>query len=244
MTTRSKQAASVMFAGIAAVTAALAEYLVYAYEEEGGLTDDAATMRRLWRRIGRGAPYPIRPLASPAVDLSTWTYGGYGAGPMALFVQLEPWLDRATLIEALRRFLDPSAARSVDDLRLALEAASGLDLRRYFDAWVFGTGEPVWPAFEVTTAPSGAETIVTVTQMEQGTVVFPCVVEVEVRGATEVRRASVDFGLAPSGASATARVTLDEPVASVRVDPDARLLGWAMAGVAADPPPPTVRWHP
>src|SRR6478609_839402 len=109
------------------------------------MAEDVRVMRALWRRIGRGAPYPIRPLAPPAVDLSTWTYGGYGAGPMALFVQLEPWLGRAALLDALRPFLAESGARSMDDLRLALEAESGRDLRPYFDAWVFGVSEPVWP---------------------------------------------------------------------------------------------------
>jgi len=82
---------------------AIAEFLVYAYEDERAMTEDVRVMRALWRRIGRGAPYPIRPLAPPAVDLSTWTYGGYGAGPMALFVQLEPWLGRAALLELKRR---------------------------------------------------------------------------------------------------------------------------------------------
>ena len=223
---------------------AIAEFLVYAYEDERGMAEDVRVMRALWRRIGRGAPYPIRPLAPPAVDLSTWTYGGYGAGPMALFVQLEPWLGRAALLDALRAFLAESGARSMDDLRVVLEADSGLDLRPYFDAWVFGASEPVWPIFDVATASSGSDTTVTVTQVQEGGVVFPCVVEVEVRGATQAKRVAIDFGPAPTSPAASARVTLDEPVTATRVDPDGRLLGWAMPSAVPDPAPPAVRWHP
>ena len=84
----------------------------------------------------------------------------------------------------------------------------------------------------------------TVTQVQDGGVVFPCVVEVEVRGATQAKRVAVDFGLAPTSPAASTRVTLDEPVTATRVDPDGRLLGWAMPSAVPDPAPPSVRWHP
>ena len=131
----------------------------------------------------------------------------------------------------------------MDDLRVALEAESGLDLRPYFDAWVFGTSEPVWPIFDVATASSGGDTTVTVTQVQEGGVVFPCVVEVEVRGATQ-------GGAWPStsGSRRPARRvgTRDTRRAGDRDArrPRGRLLGWAMPSAVPDPAPPSVRWHP
>ena len=44
--------------------------------------------------------------------------------------------------------------------------------------------------------------------------------------------------------AASTHVMLDEPVTATRVDPDARLLGWAMPSAVPDPAPPSVRWHP
>ena len=41
---------------------------------------------------------------------------------------------------------------------------------------------------------------------------FPCVVEVEIRGATQAKRVAIDFSLAPTNPAASARVTLDESV--------------------------------
>jgi aminopeptidase N len=220
---------------------AIAEYLSYVFEEERRPTAEAISARKLWHDIGGGASYPVRPLDDPEVPLSVWANTGYGSGPMTLFIQLEPWLGRATLLQAIRSFLAEPGARSVDDLRLALEAASDRSLRRYFDAWVLGRGSPEWPAFHVETTLSGDETLVTVTQ--SAPVVFPAVVEVELRGATQSARVKLDFGLEPTSSSTTARAAFDQPVTGIDIDPDNRLLDWSIAS-ARSAAPPALRWHP
>jgi aminopeptidase N len=67
---------------------AISEYLVYVFEQDRRPAPEAATTRTVWHDIGNGSSYPVRPLADPDLPLSVWVSGGYGSGPMALFVQL------------------------------------------------------------------------------------------------------------------------------------------------------------
>ena len=136
-----------------------------------------------------------------------------------LFVQLETMVARSTVLEAIADSLSLPVARSVADLRIALEQASGEDLGTDFDAWVFGTGAPSWPLLSATVDQVGDQVTVTVTQQSSSDQLFGCAVEVRVGGATTSALALVDFGLAPTSDSASTTVTLPEPVLSHVVDP-------------------------
>jgi len=143
---------------------------------------------------------------------------------MTLYVQLEPLIGRPAILAGLQAFFAEPGTRSVEDLRVALESASGKNLKPYFDAWVFGTGAPEWPSFEIETTQVGDEVTVKVTQVNASAKVYPCAVEIDVAGATQTVGATVDFGLAPASPVATAKVTLAEPVLTHALDPRHRLV--------------------
>jgi aminopeptidase N len=144
---------------------------------------------------------------------------------MVLYVQLEPLIGRPAVLAGIKAFLAEPGARSVHELRAALEGASGKDLKPYFDAWVFGAGAPEWPSFSVEASQDGTEVTVTVTQENASMKVYGCAVEVEVKGATKTARALVDFGIAPASAAMTAKVSLDEPMTGYTLDPENRVIG-------------------
>lgn len=220
---------------------AIAEYLVYAFEQEQRPAAESTATRHVWHSTGVGAPYPVRPRVAPEVPLSVWTAGGYGSGPMTLFVQLEPWLGQPALLAGIARFLEGDV-RSMTDLRLALEAESGRDLRRYFEAWVFGAGAPEWPSFQVETSPLAAGTRLRVRQEHVTESPFPCVVELELVGTTHSARVRADFGLSPDDSTVVVDTNFTEPVTRVVVDPDKRLLDFTVSSArlaAAE-----LRWHP
>lgn len=73
---------------------------------------------------------------------------------------------------------------------------------------------------------------VTVTQQNASHKLYGCKLEVLVNGATTSALAVVDFGVAPQSATATATVTLAEPVVSTVFEPRNRLVG----RVAGAPP--------
>src|SRR4051812_18595454 len=125
---------------------------------------------------------------------------------MVLYVQLESLLGRDKVLAGIAKFLAEAGAKSVLDLEKALEASSGKDLKAYFDAWVFGKGAPEWPTFAVTTTQAGDQVTVTVTQNNASQTLYGCSIEVEVQGATQSTTATVDFGVAPTKASASATV--------------------------------------
>ncbi|HYP74356.1 MAG TPA: M1 family aminopeptidase [Polyangiaceae bacterium] len=220
---------------------AIAEYLVYAFEQELRPTAESLTTRDVWHSTGNGAPYPVRPLSPPDVPLSVWTAGGYGSGPMTLFVQLEPWLGQAALLSAIGRFLEGDV-RSMLDLRVALEAESGLDLQRYFDAWVFGTSSPEWPIFQVEATRIAGGNRLRINQEHASDLPFPCVVELDLVGTTRSERVRADFGLSPQSSTLVIDTSFDEPITRVLVDPDKRLLDFSLP--AQHLVAPELRWHP
>jgi aminopeptidase N len=83
---------------------AMAEYLVYTFEQRQRPASEATATLNVWHSTGTGAPYPVRPLVTPNVPLWVWTSGAYGSGPMTLFIQLEPYLGRAALLAAVQAF--------------------------------------------------------------------------------------------------------------------------------------------
>ena len=202
---------------------AICEYLAYVFEDEQVDPNVAALTRAYWDDISEGAAHHPRPLEEPTPPVETFYGDVYGPGPMVLFLQLEPLLGRAAILDGIADFLAESAAKSVDDLKSALETASGEDLTAWFDAWVYGTGAPTWPELSASAQQVGDQVTVTVQQLgvrgPKGGVV-----EVDVTGATTTVRATVDFGLAPSSTTAQTTVTLAEPFVTLAVDPDNRIL--------------------
>ncbi|WP_375759295.1 M1 family aminopeptidase [Corallococcus exercitus] len=217
---------------------AVAEYLTYVFEDEHR-SDEAAATLTYWDRLARTSSYYLRPRDTPAPPFLSFVNDIYGTGPMILLVQLESLLGRPQVLAGLQAFLAEPGVRSIEDLRRALEAASGKELQRYFDTWVDGEGEPDWPYFQVEWTQEDALTL-TVTQRTQTGKVYPCEVELELQGVApeERRRVTVSYGLEPE--SATARLVVEEPewaVQQIVVDPRSRLVNRRSPGLVREPAP-------
>ncbi len=218
---------------------ATAEYLAYVFEDEHRPATEAASSRAYWDAIALSAQHRPRPTDNPSVD--TFYGDVYGPGPMVLYVQLEALFGRPVVLAAIRSFLSTAGAKSVSDLKLALEKESGKDLTKYFEAWVVGPGAPEWPTFSIATQALGGNQLkVTVTQENASTIVYPCKVEVGLNGGST--RATVDFGLAPTSNVASTTITFAGAVTSTQLDPDHRLVGRTKTNGFAPPPPPPVVW--
>lgn len=221
---------------------ATSEYIPYVFEDEHMPAGVADASRDYWHAVALLATYFPRPTDTPAPAVSKFYGDVYGPGPMVLYIQLEPLIGRANVLAGLKAFLAEPGTRSVDDLRAALETASGKDLKPYFDAWVFGSGEPEWPTFSIATSAAGSEVTVTLTQENMSGKIYPCVVEVEVAGATETASATIDFGLDPKSTSASAKVTLTEPVVTTSVDPKHRVVSRLKTATPLAKPTPKRVW--
>ncbi|HWL88106.1 MAG TPA: M1 family aminopeptidase, partial [Polyangiaceae bacterium] len=189
---------------------ATAEYLSYVFERDHRPAGEAEATRAYWDRISLLATHHPRPTDEPLPAVQDFYTDVYGPGPMVLYVQLEALIGKDRVLEGIRSFLARPGARSVDDLREALEDASDADLSDYFDAWVFGKGKPAWPKFDVTTSQrADGDVVVTVTQSSAAPALHGCVVEVEVESTTGAKTlARVNFGLHPSSASASTVISL------------------------------------
>ncbi|RKH33165.1 hypothetical protein D7Y13_10965 [Corallococcus praedator] len=214
----------------------VAEYLTYVYEDEHRDGEAASTLA-YWDRLARTTSYYLRPADEPAPPFISFVNDIYGSGPMILLLQLESLLGRAPVLAALQSFLAEPGARSIEDLRAALEGASGVSLQRYFETWVDGEGEPDWPFFQVEWREEDALSL-TVTQKTTTGTVYPCVVELELQGeAPEQRqRVTVSYGLEP--VSATVQTTVPLPPWTVRrvaVDPRSRVVNRRSAGLLREP---------
>ncbi|MFO0624666.1 MAG: M1 family aminopeptidase [Polyangiales bacterium] len=196
---------------------AMAEYLAYVYEDENLPAEQAAQTLRRWRdAASRAARYPI---PDEPLDLLAYYGSAYGPGPLVLFRQLEVMTSRRQVMEALRALLGRERALSVDDVRAALEASTGLSLERYLRVWLRGAGMPAWPAVDARTTV-GADGAVTLTVDVQtaDNVVRPC--RFKVRLLSDGGR-SLDVPVRV-GDDATPRQTVVRPdfaVTGVEVDP-------------------------
>jgi len=208
---------------------AIAEYLSYVFEDEHRAPEEAATSLLYWTAVGIQARHFLRPTDQPMPAIQDFYGDVYGSGPM-MFVQLESLVGRPAVLDGITHFLAAPGARSFDELRAALELSSGVGLAPYFNAWVFGAGTPEWPTFAIATSQTGDLVTVTVTQQNASNKRYGCKLEVAVHGAASRAVAVVDFGVAPTSATATATVTLAEPVVSTVVDPRHRVIG-RVAGV-------------
>jgi aminopeptidase N len=222
---------------------ATAEYLAYVFEDEQRPPAEAAASLAYWASISLQSTYFPRPTDDPPPAVQDFYGDVYGPGPMVFYVQLESLLGRKVVLDGIKKFLAQPGALAVADLEKAIEASSGLDLKPYFDVWAFGKGKPEWPTLAVSTAQTGNTVTVTVTQQNASKKLYGCKVEVEVLGATTKAMATIDFGTAPKSDTATATVTLAEPVVGTTLEPRHRLVArLAKAGVPAAPEPLLPIW--
>ncbi|QRK09698.1 hypothetical protein JQX13_06120 [Archangium violaceum] len=223
---------------------AIAEYLTYVYEVRNWPADAART-RAYWDRLARTAFYHPRPTDRPTPFLS-YAMETYGTGSMLFFVQLEDLLPggQDTIVQAIKEFLSGSpGTRGVADLQAELERASGRDLDAYFNAWVYGAGETDWPTFTVNTTQQNGELRVEVTQKTffSGKI-YPVSVVIQVKGPTQTVNVPVSFGLQPTEATTSATVPFGEPVVSVAVDPENRVVSWNQSNGLQSLEAPPQRW--
>lgn len=205
---------------------AIAEYLAYVVEEAHGAPGEAAVTRAGWQRSGRSTglwPLSLDPTARP-IDLAA---NAYGAGTMTLFVQLEPFLGRAALLDAITRFLDEPGVRPTQALRAALEDAGGVSLETWWARWVEGPGEPLRPELAVAVEAEA----VRITQVQPGPA-LPLEVEVELVGATRRVRIAARFDLQAPPSEVVVQHALGEAVVEAILDPDRRLLYFPAAQAA------------
>ncbi|AGC41959.1 hypothetical protein MYSTI_00609 [Myxococcus stipitatus DSM 14675] len=220
---------------------AIAEYLTYRYELLARPPGEAEQTRAHWDRLARTASYYPQPQDAPPPVFLSYSADVYGTGPLILFLQLEPLLGEDVVLQAIKDFLHQPGDRSVQDLRTALELASGEDLGPYFDAWVHGSGDPDWPYFEVSTEALDGELLVTAVQRSLSGTRYPISVDVLIEGTTEQRVVTLDYGLAPESDTLRVKVPFDEPVTQVTVDPENRVVNRRFLGLNPEPPPE--RWR-
>ncbi|MCA1555961.1 MAG: M1 family metallopeptidase, partial [Acidobacteria bacterium] len=112
---------------------------------------------------------------------------------------------------------------TTEDLRAALERASGKALREFFTRWVYASGHPryeaAWSWSERATGRDGILTL-TLKQTQEGGAHFPNVMPVEIVTATGTRR----IKLTPTGREISTRVYLNKRPTEVHFDPDATIL--------------------
>lgn len=215
----------------------MAEYLSFLYEAEVD-APAAVITNAYWKNASRGARYYPVPEDRPTL----FDYYGfvYGPGPMVLFRQLEAMTSRQQVVDAIKMLLGRERAISVGDVQAALEATTGLDLDRYFDIWVKGSGAPTWATFTV--AVSGNPPTQQVAVTETGAVRHPCDFAVELRGAGgETSKVRVVRGLDPA-ATVTVPTTVAWPVTSTVLDPDSECLAFAPTAAPVPLHPPG--WSP
>jgi aminopeptidase N len=116
------------------------------------------------------------------------------------------------------------ANATTEDLRSALEKASGKSLREFFARWVYGSGHPVYELHNFSAEYSGAGEFLTINlkQMQAGAAFLdPVTIEIVCADATKKR-----YTISPTGKTATLRVHLDKfaTAKTINIDPDETLL--------------------
>jgi aminopeptidase N len=218
---------------------AMAEYLTFVYEDEHLPAGVAARTRAYWKGIALHAGYYPVPEDQPRPALASYYGDAYGQGPMVLFRQLEVMFGRDQVLAALVALIGTGHPRtlSVADVQAALELATGADLGKYFDAWVYGSGPAAFPfasaSFEETAPGSGAWRVRVATVAEDG-VPRGCAFHVRLLGAGGVaagESADYFFTNGPDGGEydTPAAQTLAFTPTSLLVDPDQECLVYTPA---------------
>ncbi len=180
----------------------------------------------------RGNAHPVRP-ADPEVDVLTiFDATSYQKGALVLHA-LERVVGEDKLTEFLKGWFDRHAFSAVltSDLQKELSDASGKDLSKFFEGFVYSAYHP---EVRVTFAASGAETEIKVEQLQtKGPLsgfVFPLDVDL-VDDAGHSERVSVDV----TGKTATKKVRTAHTPVSVVVDADELMLGTLTCGQSGGP---------
>jgi aminopeptidase N len=212
---------------------AMAEYLSFAFEHETE-PDIGLRTARAWRTFASASAY--YPVPGERPELLHYYGDVYGPGPMILFRQVEAMFGRDAVIEALQSVLGAERALSVEDVRAALEQATGADFATYFDRWVFGEGAPAWPQVTIDVADAGAGAVTaTATQLAADGAWFGMAFPVRLLGAAgETHDVWLDFGV-DGAEAASATATPGFAVTDWDVDPDAYSLVREASAAAAPP---------
>jgi len=113
------------------------------------------------------------------------------------------------------------ANATTEDLRAALEKASGQNLREFFSRWVYGTGHPIYEVSNGSAEFAGAGEFLTITlKQTQPGEVFLDPVPIEITSGGEKTRVVIQ----PKGKLTTTRVRTKGGATSIQVDPDGTLL--------------------
>ena len=220
----------------------MAEYLSYVYEDEQN-PNEALISARAWKSFAQGAAYYPVPEDAPRPALLDYYGEVYGPGPMILFRQLETLSSRQQVLAGIAMVLGSERALSVDEVQAALEATTALDLDRYFDTWVRGSGAPVWPTFRVEITGTAPSQQVVVTETTPGGTLHGCNFSIGLSGAGIGESAKV---MVPRGVNGVAVATVPTGVSwavtSTVLDPDATCLAYPMTFTA--PPRHPRGWTP
>lgn len=113
---------------------------------------------------------------------------------------------------------------TTEDLRRALERASGRNLREFFARWVYASGHPryeaAWTWSEPTRTPGGMLTITLKQTQEDRDAHFLNAFPVEIVTGTGTRRLKLNF----TGRETSQRIYLKQRPTGVRFDPEATIL--------------------
>src|SRR6185503_10100951 len=110
---------------------------------------------------------------------------------------------------------------TTEDLRKALEKASGQQLQDFFNRWIYGSGHPVYEWSSATTQLKGSGKLVTITlkQIQKGEAFLdPVPVEITSGGKKQL------ITIQPSGKLAVKELRVTDLPISIKVDPDQTLL--------------------
>ena len=113
------------------------------------------------------------------------------------------------------------ANATTEDLRDALEKASGQDLHEFFTRWIYGSGHPIYEVSSASTELGRAGGFLTITlKQTQSGDAFLDPVPIEITSGSEKKR----IVIRPEGKIATERVRIGGGPPSIEIDPDGTLL--------------------
>lgn len=178
----------------------------------------------------RSNPHPLRP-ADPEIDvLSIFDAISYQKGALVLHA-LEKVVGEEQLTGFLKGWFDRHAfgARTTADLQAELSAATGKDLSKFFEGFVFGSYHP---EVRVTFAPASAGEIELVIEQLQTKgpadgFVFPLDVDL-VDDAGRAERVTVEL----TGKTTRKRVRPARPTSSIVIDGDELMVGTVTCGAS------------
>jgi aminopeptidase N len=193
-------------------------------------SEGRAAFREYMRRKGEEYLKYEQTRRAPIYDRETEDLNGllnannYQKGAWVLHM-LRAELGDAAFFRGVRAYYRAHLHRNAttEDLRVALERASGRRLREFFARWVYASGHPryeaAWSWAE--RAPNrGGVLALTLKQTQADGAIFTNAIPVEIVTRTGTRR----IKLTPTGRETTTRISLNRRPNAVRFDPDETIL--------------------